>query len=151
VRWEVSPGSARRHAYKVREALFAAAENAERFPELAAMYGYYNIVVESSSSVLAVPRVEREVKVQILVDTPSTRVIADDELSCVGVLQAWRQRREDKVYLPNHSLTREDLVYLWQQGEAEGYVMFEIEGALTLTPRTEDLVPLGWNPDDVAT
>lgn len=149
--WTTEPNRSGWWAYKVREALHAASENADRFPELAAAHGTYKIEVTGSRSVRATPRTAPVVLVQSPSVAPHVAMQVEGNLTPLNLIEKWRAKAPgtDKLYFPNAHFDSQQLLELWELAKFENIIFFEVSGAITLMVHDEEHAPFSWTPEDL--
>jgi hypothetical protein len=152
--WRVEEGRARRFAYRVREALYAAQLHPDLFPELAALEVRVAVVSRSHvQATLRLPEFVAEPLDEDLASSPRQTTVETTRAPGVGhILDLWHRRLmpEDKLYVPHANLKREELHKLWTHLQPSGAIFFEAAGALTILPLmgNEDSAPFAWNPEE---
>lgn len=164
--------SARRYAYKVREALYIAALYPTDYPQLAKYGPYFAIEVVDKDTVQARPKPGNQTQVSILPQVSSsgsgavvTQGLANqgtspDELmgpqTALSVVDGWARigAKNHKVRYPQAALTHPELVriYEWSRRQEPVVLMFVTPtGGLTLKHRQADHEEnLAWSPEDDA-
>lgn len=159
VAWNVEPrpGAARRFAYKLREGLYAAAANAQEFPELAQLYGRVSVRVTSKSRVevgqalrIAINRGEVE-EGKLWLERPEghAEVETREGIGLEEITQRWEIGAEAKLYFPRAHLSERQLHDLWIWANASGVIFFENAGAITLMRHDPEVADYAWKPKEV--
>jgi hypothetical protein len=153
VAWNIEPvpGAAKKFAYKIREALFAAAVHSHTYPQLAELYGdSLEVRVVSSSRVEVIPAGRRP-SIQRVEEESSTKRHAEVEtrgvLSVEDVIARWEIGAESKLYFPKADFSPAQLEELWQWTTTHDVLFFENAGALTLMNFAEDVAEYAWKPE----
>lgn len=154
--WRTSPRRARWLAAKIREALTIAREDfPEEYPEFAAMK--VKVEVLSGERVRARPRDIPQVEVDsVLIESVIPRVRAASELGTfdtAGIKARWEIKSplEERLHFPEANLPKEGLLDLYEWAQANGVLMFENAGAVTLLPLqgNEDSADYAFTPADL--
>lgn len=170
-RWRVDPGEEVQHAYKIREALYAAEHHPKAFPELSKARGRFEIQIERTGVVVA--RLKRaETEVEVVVGSPepeslpeaptqesnptpqvsvdSTPITQNGKQHALSVAEAWRKAQpfKGKLYFPEADLEEDQLKKIYKWAEREDLLMFVSGKGLTLVPYDPELEEVAWEPED---
>lgn len=173
--WKVQPGSdPERVAYRIREALHIAADNAKLFPELALAHSKYKVgldrgmVVARLVTANQVEQVPLERGIPQVVEPPSrslptldvflqTKDVANFSSLLEGpktateIVDIWRKIEPNQpVNFPEANMPYRELYLLYKwAGLAQPRLMLMVEGAsVTVAPYDADVAEYAWSPDD---
>lgn len=163
-RWEVPEGQAQLLAYRIREALYIAALNAEAFPVLAKAAAQFKIQVISPTIVQATPKQAFQTEAVKLVEAgggENATVVQGLEpagkphelvapSSATEVVGFWTEAQpsNSKFTFPQHQLDLSELTKLYHWTLARGWLMFVTPDNLTLVKTTKSLEDSSWHPSD---
>lgn len=161
--WTVDPAVAPTFAYKIREALWIAANipaARDKYPDLAKVHGHFKIVITGPGRVEAQVKQSRyAASLEPLRGGVSTTggELAGKARPMMGpqtassIIQAWldTQPSNDKYFFPQAQLSPQELMKLHAWSSSRGWIFFESNGAITLQPKSSDVAEFAWSPEDL--
>jgi hypothetical protein len=159
--WNVPAGAAH-FAYKIREALWIAAQYPDKYPDLAAAHRDFTIKVMSSRAVRAVRKIDNTISVMrgdasrlndsLLGDPPRQPAVRNaGQQTLDSVLETVLEDSSlSKYVFDQANLPSDDLLTLYHWAQAEGKIFFvALDGTITIQDTSPDLVDLAWCPEDL--
>lgn len=154
VTWRVEGGAttARRFAYKIREALRLARQTGDPLGSQR-----FRVEIISSQRVRATLIQPFGVEIEDTSAPPPAALVDSRQLLSDGwleeIISTWQRRSplEGRVHFPRAWPDRQQLLDLWSWAQEAEVLIFEHEGAVTLLPRAgnEDTAPFAWDPEDI--
>jgi hypothetical protein len=172
--WNTEKGEADYFAYKIREALYVARLHADSFGTSTAWYDSSGKNV--SDDMLALAKQAERIRIVVvnpsLVEarlqkaTPEALVLTGQAAPMSGyenpgrstvtlakqtvwsIQEAWRgqQPSNTPLHFPHAGLSYDELVELYTWAESMHLMLFEADGALTIQPKSLDLLQYAWSP-----
>lgn len=172
--WNTEPGQADYFAYKIREALYVTRlhrgknwfgpnpatgfieDITEMMESLALQAERIRIVVVSPSMVEA--RLQKGTPEALVLtgqaapmsgyENPGRSTVTITKQTVWSVQEVWRgqQPSNTPLHFPHAGLTYNELAELYAWAESMHLMLFEVDGALTLQPKSIDLIGFAWSP-----
>lgn len=159
--WDVREGEADHFAYKIREMLYIARLHKSDYPRLAELADSCRVVVTSPSHVeikaavgtteataLATPQgVVTQGLANSGPEVPLNPVTADE------VIASWKAKQptNERMPFPHAKLPPDELVklYQWASTLTPPWLIFALDGAVTLQKYSRDMADMAWTPADL--